>query len=120
MEKGRHYWETYAPVASWQSIPLLLTMTALHNWHTVHLIFVLAFPQAPVERDLYMTIPKGFDISQGKRKEYVLKIHRNIYGQKQAGWVWNQYPVNKLVNELKFVQSKHDKSVFYWGLTMYT
>jgi hypothetical protein len=31
MQKGKHYWETYAPAASWQSIRLLLTMSALHN-----------------------------------------------------------------------------------------
>jgi hypothetical protein len=35
MHKGKHYWETYAPVVSWQSIRLLLTMSALHNWHAV-------------------------------------------------------------------------------------
>jgi hypothetical protein len=120
MEKGRHYWDTYAPVASWQSIRLLLTMTALHRWHTVQLDFVLAFPQAPVDRDLYMTIPKGFEIAEGRRQDYVLRVHQNIYGQKQAGRVWNKYLVNKLVNELKFAQSKHDECVFYRGSTMYT
>ena len=119
MQKGKHYWETYAPVVSWQSIRLLLTMSALYNWHTVQLDFVLAFPQAPVEKDLYMDIPKGFDMSEGNRKDYALKIHRNIYGQKQAGRVWNQYLVDKLVGELKFVQSKHDECVFYRGTTMY-
>jgi hypothetical protein len=34
MEKGIHYWDTYAPVVSWNSIHLLLAMKALHNWHT--------------------------------------------------------------------------------------
>jgi hypothetical protein len=130
MEKGCHYeWkrdvtigETYAPVASWQSIWRLLTMTALHNnWHTVQLEFVLAFPQAPVKRDLYMMIPKRFDIDEGQRKDYVLKIHSNIYGQKQAGQEWNKYLIiNKLVNKLKCVQSKHNTCVFYQELTMYT
>jgi hypothetical protein len=95
-------------------------MMALHNWHTVQLDFVLAFPQAPVKRDLYMTISKGFDMAKGKQNNYVLKIHRNIYGQKQSGRVWNKYLVNKLVNKLKIVQSKHDECIFYCGLTMYT
>ena len=73
---------------------------------------VLAFPQAPVERDLYMKIPSGLEIKTGKNQYYVLKIHHNIYGQKQAGRVWNHYLVNKLVNELGFKQSKADKCVF--------
>jgi hypothetical protein len=119
MQKGKHCWETYALVASWQSIRLLLTMSALHNWHAVQLDFALAFPQAPVEEDLHMDTPKGFDMSEGNRKDCALKIHRNICGQKQAGRVWNQHLVDKLVGEeLKFVQSRHDECVFCRRTTM--
>jgi transposase InsO family protein len=119
MKKGIHYDETYAPVASWNSIRLLLTLTAVHKWHTKQLDFVLAFPQAPVDREIYMKIPKGFDLDKGDSEDYVLKLHKNVYGQKQAGRVWNKYLVNKLVKELKFVQSKTDECVFYRGSTMY-
>ena len=66
-----------------------------------------------------MKIPAGFEIENGKNLDYVLKIHRNIYGQKQAGRVWNHYLVNKIVNELGFKQSKVDKCVFYRGHTLY-
>jgi hypothetical protein len=119
MEKGIHYWDTYAPVASWNSIRLLLAMTALHGWHTTQLDFVLAFPQAPVERVLYMSIPKGFEVENGRSQDYVLQLHKNVYGQKQAGRVWNKHLVKKLINELKFEQSKVDECVFYRGKTMY-
>jgi hypothetical protein len=47
--------------------------------------YVLAYPQAPVKKELYMKIPKGFNIDKGKTDDYVLNVHRNIYGQKQAG-----------------------------------
>ena len=89
-----------------------LTQSALHGWHTKQLNYVLDFPQALVERDLYMKIPTEFEIENGKTLDYVLKINRNIYGQKQAGRVWNNYLVNKLVNELGFKQSKSDECVF--------
>ena len=46
--KGVHYDQTYAPVASWNSIRMILTQTALHGWHANQLDYVLAFPQAPV------------------------------------------------------------------------
>ena len=94
MEKGIHYSETYAPVASWNTIRMLLSLKAVHNWHTKQLDYVLAFPQAPVEKELFLHIPRGFDINDGDNKSYVLKVHRNIYGQKQAGRVWNKYLVN--------------------------
>jgi hypothetical protein len=119
MKQGEHYDETYAPVASWNSVRMLLAMTAVHNWHTTQIDYVLAFPQAPVERDIYMKIPKGFEIDEGNTDDYVLRLHRNVYGQKQAGRVWNQYLVDKLVNEVGFTQSKVDACVFYRGKTVY-
>ena len=45
------------------------------------------FPQAPVEQDLYTKVPNGFEIGGGNEDDYVLKIQRNIYGQKKAGRV---------------------------------
>ena len=120
MQKGIHYDQTYAPVASWKSIRLLLIMVAKYGWHSKQLDYVLAFPQAPVEKEIYMKIPKGFKMSDGfNSEEHVLKLHRNVYGQKQAGRVWNQYLVDKLVNKLKFKQSEVDECVFYRGKTMY-
>jgi hypothetical protein len=115
MKKGIHYDKTHAPVASWNSIRLLLTMTALHKWHTKQLDFALA----PADRDIYMKIPKGLELDQGDPTDCVLQLHKNVYGQKQAGRVWNKYLVNKLVKELKFVQSKTDECVFYRGSTMH-
>ena len=119
MVRGIDYDETYAPVASWKTIRLLLTLALSNNWHTRQLDYVLAFPQAPAERNLYMEIPKGFTLDEGKSDDYVLQIHRNIYGQKQAGRVWNQYLVDKLVKELGFKQSKIDECLFYKGSVLY-
>jgi hypothetical protein len=67
-----------------------------------------------------MKVPVGVKIEGGgDAKDYVLKIHRNIYGQKQAGRVWNKFLSNKLVNKLEFKQSKVDECVFYRGKTLY-
>jgi hypothetical protein len=68
---------------------------------------------------IYMKIPKGLELDQGDPTDCVLQLHKNVYGQKQAGRVWNKYLVNKLVKELKFVQSKTDECVFYRGSTMH-
>ena len=121
MKYGVHYHETYSPVASWNSVTrMLLTLTAVHGWHTKQIDFVQAFAQAPVERTLYMKIPAGVEIEGGLNvKDHVLKIHRNIYGQKQAGRVWNKYLVRKLVAKLGFKQSKVDECVFYRGNVLY-
>jgi hypothetical protein len=74
----------------------------------------MAFPQAPVERDLYMEIPKGVKLEGvEKSKAYVLRIIKNLYGQKQAGRVWYQY-LSKGLEEMGFVKSKIDECLFYY------
>ena len=77
--KGRDYQHTYTPVASWPAIRLLMVLTAIYSWHTVQLDYVSAYPQAPVERTLYMKIPKGCQISGGTSKDHVLRLKKNVY-----------------------------------------
>jgi Reverse transcriptase (RNA-dependent DNA polymerase) len=85
-------------------------IVVLNNWPTMQLDFVLAFPQAVVETDIFMQIPQGFSI-QGGTKDYCLKLLNNLYGQKQAGRVWNKH-LTKGLNETGFVQSQTDPCVF--------
>jgi hypothetical protein len=119
----RDYDLTYAPVASWASIRLLLALTLVNNWHTIQLDYVLAYPQAPVDRDLYMKIPKGFEVTgygihEDNAHEHILKVHKNIYGGKASGRIWNQYLVKKLC-KIGFTQSIVDECVFYNGNVIY-
>jgi hypothetical protein len=48
----------------------------LHNWHSKQLDFLLAYTQTPVERELYMEIPKGAavigDQNNNSKYTYVL------------------------------------------------
>jgi hypothetical protein len=120
MIKGVHYEESYSPVATWNSIRTMLILAAQYNWHTVQIDYVLAFPQAPIERVLYMEIPKGFELEGGlDRKDHVLELHRNVYGSKNAGRTWYRYLSKKLIEEVGFTQSKVDECVFYKGSVMY-
>jgi Reverse transcriptase (RNA-dependent DNA polymerase) len=120
--KGVNYWETYAPVATWCSIRLIMNMSTCMGWIIRQLDFVLAFPQAPVETLLYMEIPKGF-VVPGDKSLYVLKLVNNLYGQKQAGRVWYKYLSKGLCKKLGFTQSNYDPCVFWRGkviLVIYT
>ena len=84
MKKGIHYEETYAPVASRNSIRLLLILSSVYKWKTVHMDYVMAFSQALFEKEITMKIPKGFELdTKGDTKEHVIKIHKNVYLQKQ-------------------------------------
>jgi hypothetical protein len=73
---------------------MLLGLSLKNNWKTRQLDYVLAFLQALVEGECYMKIPQGIGIKDDG--DWVLKIHKNIYGQKQGPRVWNQYLIEKL------------------------
>ncbi len=111
--KGVHYEQTYSPVVAWSTTRFFLIQSLLQKWHTKQLDFVLAFPQAKVERDLYMDIPKGVQLQGADRSKYVLQLVKNLYGQKQAGRVWYQHLVRGL-QEIGFTRSKVDECVFYY------
>ncbi len=107
--KGHDYWDTYAPVATWGSICLNLAKAIIQGWHSKQIDFVVAYTQAPVKRDMYMEIPKGFEVEGDG--DYILQIHKNIYGQKQAGCVWNKHLVGKL-KSIGFRQCQSEECVF--------
>jgi hypothetical protein len=91
--KGIHYEETYAPVVGWATIRFFMTQAIINNWYTRQIDFVLAYTQADIERDLYMKLSSGFvlpgkELTEEDQKNYVLKLEKNLYGQKQAGRVW--------------------------------
>jgi hypothetical protein len=115
-EHGVNFWETYSPVVNWFSIRLYLVISLLNNWHTRQIDFVLAFPQAKVECDIYMEIPPGFNL-KGRKKEFCLKLEKNIYGTKQAGRVWNQH-LDKGLKKLGYVPSRIDPCVYYHGTSV--
>ena len=108
MRQGLHYEKVYAPVASYSSIRLLFIMTLIHRWNTKQIDYVQAFPQAPVEKYLFLKVTAGFEVQGGTRDEYALKLHKKVYVQKQARRVWYKYLTNKLVNEMGFTRSKID------------
>ena len=74
----------------------------------------MAYPQAPIECDMYMELPQGIQVSEGESSDYVLKLLKNIYGQKQAGRVWNEFLVDKFTS-LGYKASLIDDCVFYCG-----
>lgn len=115
---GVNYFDTYAPVVTWFAIRLIIIFAVSLKYCLKQVDFVMAFPQAPIENDMYMELPAGIRTKHGNSKDYVLQIVANLYGQKQGGRVWNQYLVDKL-KSLGFDQSLVDECVFYRGTTIF-
>ena len=107
---GENYWETYSPVVNWMSIRTLMVVALIEKLHTRRIDFVLAYPQADLDVDIYMEIPQGF--GNNMKKDWVLKILKNLYGLKQAGYNWFEF-LKAGLEKRDFVQSKIDICVWF-------
>jgi hypothetical protein len=108
---GMNYFKTYAPVVTCVAIRLMIIFGIIFCWALCQVDFVMAYPQAPIEMDIYMELPQGIQTAHGNSKDRVLKLEKNIYDQKQAGCVWNSFLVDKLMS-LGFIPSLINDCIF--------
>ena len=101
--------ESYAPVASFPSLRILLITALMFNWKTCCIDFVNAFVQAKLESDVWMHLPRG---SHSKFKEKTcLKLLRSLYGAVFSPRLWYQL-LRKVLLEIGFGQCKSDPCFF--------
>jgi hypothetical protein len=55
---GMNYFETYAPVVIRFAIRLMIIFGIIFCWALPQVNFVMAYPQAPIEMDIYMELPQ--------------------------------------------------------------
>jgi hypothetical protein len=111
---GMNYFKTYAPVVMWFAICRKILFGINFCWSFHQVKFDMAYPQAPIETDIYIELPQGIQVATSNAKDHVSKLLKNIYGQKQAGWVWNSFLVDKLTS-IGFQPSAIDTCVFFRG-----
>ena len=80
---GQNYWETYSPVVNALTVKILLVIAKLHKLDSKSIDFVLAFPQADLDTDIWMEIPPGFEAEDGAVQTMVLKLNKSLYGLKE-------------------------------------
>ena len=121
-EDGVDYFddEIYSPVVQWSTVRLTLLLSSLLGLKSRQIDFIQAFPQAPLDDDVYIRIPQGWKLNQDKQKlEQVpddpkycdksncIKLARNLYGIKQASKNFYEY-VTKGLGSLGFQPSLAD------------
>jgi hypothetical protein len=104
--EGIDYFETFAPVVQWMTVRVILIMTILLNLENKQIDYTAAFMQAPIDHDVYVEMPKLFQIN-GK----VWKLKRALYGLKDAPRAYFLHTKGKL-EELGFRQSDADPCLF--------
>ena len=86
-KEGINYDETFSPVAMLKSVRILLVVVAALDYEIWQMDVKTTFLNGELEEDIYMQKPKGF-IALGQ-EHMVCKLHRSIYGLKQASRSWN-------------------------------
>ena len=69
----------------------------------------IAFLNGNLIEDVYMTQPEGLVHSENSRK--VCKLHRSIYGLKQAFQSWNLH-FDEAVKEFGFIKNEDEPCVY--------
>ena len=88
---------------NWQMLRLLFIHSIMKGRYSKQMDFILAYPHTPAK----VKFKKGII-----KKTHILNLIKNLYGQKQAGRVWNNY-LRKGLSEKGFVPSKWDPCLYY-------
>ena len=81
------------------------------DWEIHHVNVKSAYLNAPLKERVYMKKPRGAT-GHGKRGK-VCCLLKGMYGLKQAGRGWHQELTKVFVQDMKFMWSEVDHSVFY-------
>ncbi len=87
---GENYWEAYSTIVSMISVKLFLVIAKIHGLESKLIDFVLAFPQADLDEDIWMNLLIGFEPIDDptEASKFVIKLRKNLYGLKQASFNW--------------------------------
>jgi hypothetical protein len=101
--------EIFAPVPSLESIHILLAYTTHHDFKLYQKDIKSAFLNGPIKEEVYVEQPPDFE-----DKEYpnhVYKLHKVLYGPKQATRAWYECLSDFLI-ENDFNIGKTDSTLF--------
>ena len=107
--EGVDYNKLFSPVVQFESVCLMLTLTALHNWHMMGVDVCTAYLYGKLDEEIYMHQPKGF-IARGQESK-VIRLKRALYGLKQAGLAWWKELSNSM-KDLGFACLNLDARIF--------
>ena len=110
-QEGIDFFETFAPVVSWNTVRLVFTLAMLKGLVSRQIDYVQAFPQAPLEDEVYMELPKGCMSESEGAGQFVLRLRKNLYGLRQAAMNWFEHLKAGLLTR-GFRQSEVDPCLF--------
>jgi hypothetical protein len=106
---GVDYDETYAPVARYPSIRLLIALAAHYGWELHQMDVKSAYLNGELDTPIYMTQPEGYVVA-GK-EDHVCLLKKSLYGLKQAGRTWH-HKIDIALKDRGFTALEADHCVY--------
>jgi hypothetical protein len=78
--------ETFALVASLESIHILLAYATHHSFKLLQMDVKSTFLNGPIMEEVYVEQPPGFE--DGRYPDHIYKLSKALYGIKQAPRAW--------------------------------
>lgn len=110
-ELGVDYGETFSPTANLTSVRVLMQKAAQENLILHQMDVKTAYLHAPIDHEIYMEQPEGYDVKSQTNEKMVCKLEKSLYGLKQSGRNWNKMLHNYLCENI-FVQNPADHCVY--------
>ncbi|CAI7868390.1 unnamed protein product [Closterium sp. NIES-53] len=105
---GADYDETYAPVSSYVTLRIFLSIVAVLDLNLMQLDMKNAFLQSKLDRVLYMYQPDYFNDGTGR----VCKLLKSLYGLKQSPLLWYK-ALNDVLIGAGWKKSQVDTALYF-------
>ena len=103
---GIDYEEVFAPVTRSATFRTLLSVASSRKLFIKQYDVKSAFLNGTLNEEIFMKCPPNL-----QQENKVLRLHKSLYGLKQAARVWNQ-TFHKVMLEERFIQSKFDECLY--------
>jgi len=108
-QEGIDYTEVFALVARIDTVRLVTVVASSKGWKMAQMDVKSAFLNGPLEKEVYIVQPSGFQ-KQG-RKHLVYRLRKALYGLKQAPRAWNKL-IDAVLAKLGFMKCTVELGVY--------
>ncbi|GAB9477113.1 hypothetical protein Gpo141_00014172 [Globisporangium polare] len=108
-QMGVDFFETFAPVAKQATVRVLLAVAAELDYDTEQFDVDTAFLYAPMEDEVYIRQPDGYE--DETHPEKVCRLLKSLYGTKQAARQWNK-TLDNFFRSVGFERSEADPCLY--------
>lgn len=107
-KQGVDFFETFAHTGQYKTLRVALSLVAKWDHELAQFDVPTAFLNAPVDEDIYMELPEGYE-----QPGMVCKLHKSLYGLKQAPRNWDKLVHTFITNDMAFKATVSDRSLYF-------